>query len=373
MLVPLDPPIGIEEYARCQIRDAAMTEAAIQSEGRARREHLAPGIVRIASAGAIMANVSFPIIEFWRLISAGDVANVRYAAFATALTMALHSRHVVLGLRNERLHAARWTLAALAIVNVAAAILVGRSWALQLASLMVSILIVLRPPLAIVVAGAVVFTPGLLLQMKMPLWQDPVSPMLDLPATHIVLAIIWRSATLYVPVRLVSTIRQLEAARRELESRAVLRTRRRIEADLQESLGLALERIVSEGEAAESAARRDARAASHLVRRLVTDSRRALAEARRIVAGYQSVSLRSELDAAIALLEAAGATVRVIGATGASPGVAPQQSRDAIRAAVIRALQEESAGCTVQVALDGADHAQLTVTFDRPGEAKAAL
>src|SRR5262245_17083062 len=242
---PLDAWIVVHGYTAHSSRNAAMTQPPAQIEARARTDDSAPRLVRFAAAGAIAANASFPLIELWK-IGAGDFGNLQYAALATAATMALHLRHVVLGLREERLRAGKWTLAALAAVNIAAAMVVGRLWGLQLASLAVSILIVVRGPAALVLVGAVALAPLILIQIELPSWQDS-DITLGLPGAYLMLAIIWRTATLYVPVRLVTTIRQIEATRRELESRAVHQTRSRIEGELRDSLGRALERIISEG------------------------------------------------------------------------------------------------------------------------------
>src|SRR5262245_60653852 len=88
-----------------------------------------PGILRLAAAAAIAANGQLPLIVLWKVAIVADGAAVRYATLAAAATIALHLRHVAFGLRDERPPAGAWTLAVLAIVNVAATVLVGRLWA----------------------------------------------------------------------------------------------------------------------------------------------------------------------------------------------------------------------------------------------------
>ncbi len=358
--------------ARSRRHDASMSRRSDETAQptRATDEAAGPSIIRITTAGAIAASASFPLIELTR-IGAGDVSHVRYAILATTAVLVLHLRHVVFGLRNERPRAASWTLAALALITLGAAILIGRGWALQFAPLAVSTLIVVRGPAAVGLAGLVALAPVFFLQSGLPLWGATTSALINLPAANVVLAIVWRTATLYVPVRLVSAIRQLEATRRELESRAVQRTRSRVEAELRGGLGRALERIISEGESAGAVAHHDPGAASIQVRHLAADARRALAEARRIVAGYRSASLRADLEAATALLQASGARVHLIVDAGISLDAATERSRGAIRPLVLRTLQDEAkTDYTIHVGRDETGDVQVSVTCERPRSAE---
>ena len=90
-----------------------------------------------------------------------------------------------------------------------------------------------------------------------------------------------------------------------------------IDAELQEGVTGALETIVARGDAVRRVVPTDASRAIAELGTLVNDSRRALANARRVVAGYRGSSVRAELDAAAALLEASGATVQIAIADGA--------------------------------------------------------
>src|SRR5262249_12598904 len=179
--------------------------------------------------------------------------SVRDAAVATAAMLALHLRHVVFGLRNERPPAGAWTLAVLAIVNVAGTVLVGRMWTMQFASLAVSVLIVVPGPAAPALVAAIVLSPLLLARTPLPTWVDSIDPIAVLPAPYLVLAVAWRTVTQYVLVRLVAMIQQVEAARRSLESSAVIQMRSRIERDLRDGLEVALQRIIARGESARRA------------------------------------------------------------------------------------------------------------------------
>src|SRR5262245_10481275 len=99
----LEASIAIWRRAPHDPGQAAMTRSRTQTEARApSAEWVASRVVRLAAAGAIAANASFPLIEAWRIAAAGVGGSVRYAVIATAATLMLHLRHVVLGLRNER-------------------------------------------------------------------------------------------------------------------------------------------------------------------------------------------------------------------------------------------------------------------------------
>src|SRR5262245_23184494 len=274
--------------------------------------------VYFTSAGALAANALMPIIELWRMAATSQPGPLGYTAFATVATIVLQLRHVMYALRNERPPAGGWTLAALALVNAVAVIVVGRGWSWQLASLAVSILIVIRGPIAVALVGALAVAPYALVQSPLPLWQSTTSSLINVPAIYLFFAIIWRTATLYIPVRLVITVRELEETRRELQARAVHQTRSRIEGELRNGLGLALERIVGEGDLLQATVRRNPAEAGSAVRALVSDARRVLADARHVVAGYRSGSVRGELEAGIALLEASGSRVFLIVAPGVS-------------------------------------------------------
>jgi len=155
---------------------------------------------------------------------------------------------------------------------------------------------------------------------------------------YLVFSVAWRSVTLFVLVWLVAAFRRLDEARRELRARAVVRERLRIQAELRRDLGGALETIVSHAVAAGY----DPASAVGELRALVGESRKTLAEARRLIAGYQAVSVRSELDAAAALLGAAGIEPQLVVTNDSALDAIDEQSRAAVRAAVVRALHDES-------------------------------
>ncbi|HJZ73340.1 MAG TPA: hypothetical protein VKE51_16465, partial [Vicinamibacterales bacterium] len=78
-----------------------MTRGSADTGAAARTQDGAPGILRIAAAGAIAVNVALPLLELWRAEEFVP-AVLPYAAVAMIVTMPLHLRHVTFGLRSER-------------------------------------------------------------------------------------------------------------------------------------------------------------------------------------------------------------------------------------------------------------------------------
>jgi len=206
-------------------------------------------VVRTFAASAIGVNIALSVIDVWRLaylpVAPGGV---RAAIAAAAIAIPLHIRHVVYGLRGERPPFGAFTLMVLAIVNAVAWRVVGPAWIFQFASLAVSILIVVPGIAALVLAAVVVLSP---LVLQGPQW-FAIAP--NLAGIYLAFSIAWRSTTQFVPLRLMAAIRALDLAGRELESRAVVQTRVRIDAELRDGVASALEQIVARGEAARRAA-----------------------------------------------------------------------------------------------------------------------
>ena len=293
-------------------------------------------VIRAFAAAAVAVNIALSVIDVWRLaylpVTPGAV---RAAMVAAAIAIPLHIRHVIYGLRGDRPPFGAFTLVVLAIVMGIAWRVVGPGWIFQFASLAVSILIVVPGTAGLVLAALVVLSP---LVLQGPQW-FAVAP--NIAGVYLAFSIAWRSTAQFVPLRLMAATRALDLARRELESRAVVQARVRIDAELRDGVASALEQIVARGEAARRAAVGEPARATSELRELVGDSRRALTNARRVVAGYRGSSLRAELDAATALLEASGARVRTDVADGVALDSPDEPARRTIRAAIARTLRDE--------------------------------
>ncbi|GAA1991391.1 hypothetical protein [Amycolatopsis minnesotensis] len=257
-----------------------------------------------------------------------------------------HLHHLWAAAHARPPRAGRWTLAAMALTYGVGVAVVGPQWYLTGAQLLASVLIVLRPPwsvlaAAVLVAGAVwlyvVFEPG-----GRPGW--------------FTIALVDRAGATLVLAWFAGALGQLRAARAEAAAQAVLRERLRIDDDLTGTVGAELRAIAARAAALRHA---DPGTAERELRALVDGSRRTLAAARRMIRGYQRVPLRAELDAAVALLGAAG-----IPATLALPRgeLTSDELAGALRSAVDRLLHDDSVrAAAITVTRDG-DRLRLTVT-----------
>jgi two-component system, NarL family, sensor histidine kinase DesK len=307
---------------------------------RSRTRELAPAatrdIVRSVAAIAVAVTVWLSIIDIWRVAyEAGQRGGVREGVLLAAIAIPLHLRHLLYGVRGEQPPYGEWTLGLLALVTFSGVYFVGSAWIFEFAPLVVSIMIVMRGRVALICAAIVVLSP---LALVSPHWYGVGA---QLSGLYLAMAIAWRSVTQFVPLRLLASIRALDVASRELEARAVVQARVRIDGELRTSVGPALQQIIARGEAARGVVQVNSAHAGAELRRLVTDSRRALAQARRIVAGYRVASVRGEIDAATALLEATGASVTSIVDDNVNLDAPDEHARAAIRSSLARALRDE--------------------------------
>src|SRR5215831_5639819 len=299
------------------------------------REQLG-GLIR-ATAAAVGCSVVLPLLELAR-IAAGwtpSPGHAPLAVVATACYLPLYVRHVWYAARGSRPAGAGWTLLAMAVVILGALPLIGTSWLTSLHSLAVSVLIIVGLPWSLLAAASLVAaTAPLAIAFGDPQW-----------AAFYTVSVIWRGAAVFVLVWLVGAARRLEHARLLLAEQALARERRRIDGELRRTLGAALEAIAAQGCRASALAAADTATLEDELRALVEGSRRALAQARRTIRGYQRPSLRAELDSAVALLTAAGISTRLELPRGGLPETLGAAPRAALRAAVARLLRGDGAQC----------------------------
>jgi two-component system sensor histidine kinase DesK len=323
-------------------------------------------VVRTVAALAIGVNIALSLIDAWRTMNVPVEPHARMAAaLGVAIAIPLHIRHVIYGLRGLRPPGGVWTLALLAIVHAVTFSFVGALWVFQFSGLAVSVLIIVPGAAGLALAAAVALSP---LTLVDPYWFAPTP---HLGGIYLAFSITWRATTQFVPLRLLAAIRALEMAGRELESRAVVQARVRIDAELQDGVAGALEKIVARGDAIRRTIQNDQAAAIAELGVLVNESRRTLTSARRVVAGYRGSSVRAELDAATALLEASGATVEISIAEGLALDSPDEHARRAIRSAVGRALRDEpNASYHVDVTRDDTGTIRVLVSPTSPRTAE---
>jgi signal transduction histidine kinase len=149
-------------------------------------------------------------------------------------------------------------------------------------------------------------------------------------------ALLARAGATVVPAWFAGALEQLRATREEVAAQAVLAERLRIDDEMTAAVGTELQAIAAAAAALQGA---DPATAERELRGLVEGSRRTLATARRMIRAYQRVPLRDELDAAVALLEAAGVRTTLNVPRGELTGL---ELTGALRSAVDRLLHDDT-------------------------------
>jgi two-component system, NarL family, sensor histidine kinase DesK len=192
--------------------------------------------------------------------------------------------------------------------------------------------------------------------------QIPLAMVLENPIpsapSYFAITVVWRSATILVPLWLVNTTRELRASRFRLAEQATLQERIRIDDDLRRSIQPALGAIVDRGDRAKNLVGQPEATAE--LRLLADSSRATLADARQMIRGYQRASLADELRAAVAILEAAGIGSRLTGASDTELDAAASAELRAGLAAVLRSpgvlsclITVSEMGNRVRISVDG--------------------
>ena len=341
----LEASRAVQRRDRRRRSDAGMTGPSTEIGVAERRSDHTPAIelapvatsdiVRVFAGVLIGLTVALSIIDVWHSAFIGQ-GDLRTGILAAAVTIPLHIRHLIYGVRGERPPAGAWTLAIMAIATFAGTFTAGAVFSREFAPLAVSIFIVVPGAWAFALVGALMIASVVIAG---PLWYATIAA--PLPGFYVVFVIIWRTTTQIVPLRLLAVLRALDSANQGLEARAVVQASVRIDSELRRGVGSVLQSIVARAETARDMAKTDPARAIAELRQLAGESRGGLAEARRVVAGYRVSSVRAELDAATALLEASGATVRVVAPDGIRLDVPDTQARAVIRAALTEALRGE--------------------------------
>jgi signal transduction histidine kinase len=255
------------------------------------------GLIRAGSIGAVALSVVLPLHEVVRITYAPDPSRGDgvIALVATAVFLPLHLRHVVYGLRGVRPRGAWWTLGAMAVVILGLLPVIGIGWVTMVQALVVSVFVLVRPPWSLIAVAALLLLP---IPLAFAMGVAEFGP-------YYTTVIAWRSVP-YVLIWLVNAVRRLTAAQQELADEAVTRERLRIDDELRRTIGEALASIIARAQRAATAAPDDAEAELQM---LLRGSRGTLADARRMIHGYQRESLRTELETAVTLLAAGGIEV----------------------------------------------------------------
>lgn len=328
-ILTIDAPVGSEVVIRLDDRERPGRPA------------------RLATPAALVYGSVFPLLQVIMAFEypGGGSGEGLWALAATACYLPLHLHHIYWASRGQRPPAGRWTLLAMLVVVAAATPLAGPHWLQAYADVAVGAIIVLPWRWSLLAVAA-------LTAAQAPLAWAVDNPV-PAPASYYVYVLLRRASALYVPIWLLGAIRQLDGARRSLAEDAVVAERMRIDGEVRRTVGTALGSIAARGQRAtslvDSGAEPEVLAGE--VRELADGSRRALADTRHLLTGYQRPSLAAELDTAARLLTAAGVETRVeLPGGGLAPTGTGSAWRAALRTATARVLHDEEArACVIRV------------------------
>jgi signal transduction histidine kinase len=316
--------------------------AVIKVEQRTR----STGLVRYAVPAAVLYCAVFPVMTLGVIAEYGERSyGAVWALVATALYLPFHLYLAYRAARGQRPEHGLLALGIVTVVIAAATPMVGPYWLPIYEVVVVSAVIVLRPPWSFAAAGAVIVA-------QAPLVGALGSPIVS-AESYYMLTVFWRSASVFVPLWLVGTIVQLQTTRRALAEDAVVRERLRIDDELRTTVGAALEGIADRAERADRLVGRDPEGLALELRALVDGSRRALADTRQMINDYQPPSLPVELTTAATLLTAAGIDTRVELPEQECPEVVDAELRASLRAATAELLSDDTTrACVITVSYD---------------------
>lgn len=265
----------------------------------------------------------------------------------------LQLRHSFAAARGQRPAGWQWTFVALAVVVYLPMYWFTWNWAATQILLITSAAMMLRGWLRVAAIVA-------------PILGTAVMAVLVLSAAHWTAAVVvfegisWLvdfllySAALYAAIRLVMVADELYAARTQQAEGAVGQERLRISRDLHDLLGHSLSAISLKGDLALRLLPSDPARAGSEIESLTGVARSALHDVIAIARDEHSVSLRGEIDAAAALLSAAGIQVSVDAGLAGPPGHAQEVLAWAVREATTNVLRHSEAR-TCSIELRGGD------------------
>lgn len=301
-------------------------------------------IIRLATAAIVGYGAFLPLVNLIRLaldpLDPAAPASTLYATLATAVYLPLQMWLVVAALRDTHHRAQRWAAAGVAVVVLGMIPVLGIDWLGAVYSVVIAVLLVVRPPFSLMFLVALTA-----LVVGVSLTSGRVDAALFFGMGPPVVA-----TTAAVPIWLLRSVRGLAATQAALAEAAVVRERVRIADELRSTVDSALADIVAAGDRVTDLVDRDMSAATGHLRALVTESRRTLSNVRRMLAGYQEVSLRAEVETAATLLRASGIRTVVELPAGDLPP-ADEAVRAGLRRDISRVLRDPVAGkCTITVA-----------------------
>ncbi|GAA0922382.1 hypothetical protein [Virgisporangium aurantiacum] len=311
-------------------------------------------IGRLAVPAVLVYCSTFALVQLGIVLTyPGRSEHAGWAVLATACYLPLFLWQVHAAVSGTRVPGGAWTVAGLAAIVGAGVPIAGSNWLPVFAVVAVSAMLVLPWPRSLVVALALVAA------------QAPLAVLLDSPVTaapsYYVFALWWRASALFVPIWLLRALRQLSAAQDALAEKAVVDERLRVDGEVRTVVGSALETIAAQADAAAGLAASDRSATARHIRTSVLTSRQAGADVRRLLRSYRLHPLVSEVDAAAALLTAAGIPTSVEFADADRHLPADARLRSDLQRDVAAVLHDETVrSCVIRVGRDD-EPARLSV------------
>jgi two-component system sensor histidine kinase DesK len=238
----------------------------------------------------------------------------RLAAFVVVVSLAigaLQLRHSLAAARGERPAGWMWSLLALVVLVQVPLLWFGWDWSTMQWFVVASVAMLLPPAPALVAVVGLAVGQAALFGWEV-LRSPGTGPGFATVATiYLFTLLVMGGGALYGSARLVRVLEDLYAARTELAELAVGRERLRVSRDLHDLLGQSLSAVSLKGDLALRLLPTDAAAARTEIESLTGVARRALRDVRAVARDEHGVALPAELDAAAALLGAAGIATRV--------------------------------------------------------------
>jgi two-component system, NarL family, sensor histidine kinase DesK len=313
----------------------------------------------------------------------GDPRNPAVVVPVALAIGALQLRHSFAAARDVRPRGWPWTLLALVVLVYLPTAWFTWDWAAAQYFVLASALLLLRGRLAaIVFAGPIVGSAAAGVREGLVGHASAAQTALLVP--YWIVGLVGGGMALYASARLVWVATELHATRIELAELAVGRERLRVSRDLHDLLGQSLSAISLKGELAGRLLDRDPSAARTEIDGLTQVARDALRGMRAVTHRQHAVSLRAEIDAAAALLQAAGIEAGIDLDAGALPRPVEEVLGWAVREGVTNVLRHsEARACQItavrwhgrvrlELVNDGARAAAPAGSDSRRGDARGS-
>jgi two-component system sensor histidine kinase DesK len=321
-------------------------------------------LARFAEAGVVLFVLVVPVAPLVNELTWPHPGPKWQMTVSTAVYLPLLLWLVWPAIHGRRASGDRWVLAGLIGLMAVSTVWIGWFWTQEYGSLALALLVVLPmrwawPAVAAVAVGTIPVS-----------WATGQPP--DPSQVSYVLQAILGLAP-YLLIRLVAAIRDLDAARAAVGADAIARERLRAEENLWRTVGADLAQIIALGERARAVGA-DRRTVDMQLRSMVETARSSLAGVRRLVAEYRRASVPEEIDAAAALLRAAGIQTIVHAPSTVLTASREEQLRAALRRAVREVLGapdvrfceitlvRRDGGVLIEVRADGAPLATAEVS-----------